>query len=412
MMKSSQQRVARNIPLLYITSFLGNFRLNAPILILYLQQQTGSFTAAMSLLSCLMIGASLLDIPTGALADLVGRKTSIVLGWIFGLLHLWLLAIGGSYGLLLLSMLMASVGMALGSGANTAMLYDSLVELKQESEYQKVSGRVNGLLTLALGVAAPFGSSLATLSLSLPFWVQLFPQCLGLLLTLFLKEPAYCKSFLPGGLNIANDHLHSKSAQNDLVAHSFQAAKAILENKQLLLLLLLMALSFAVGETVAVIIPQWYQSNMPLAAIGFAFTGAYVASALGCFCAAKISARFGDLPVLFISILCSLAVTMSVTLLTGLVAVVLAVLATFFYGVRWPILDFLINRQVASSQRATIGSFGGVLQRCLSAIVALAAGMLTDRLGVVMTLQCLMLLLGTGIFLLLLLKSTRVEALP
>src|SRR5690348_2060009 len=83
MMKSSQQRVARNIPLLYITSFLGNFRLNAPILILYLQQQTGSFTAAMSLLSCLMIGASLLDIPTGALADLVGRKTSIVLGWIF-----------------------------------------------------------------------------------------------------------------------------------------------------------------------------------------------------------------------------------------------------------------------------------------------------------------------------------------
>ncbi|HEU5226653.1 MAG TPA: MFS transporter [Ktedonobacteraceae bacterium] len=411
-MKSNQQRVARNIALLYITNFLSNFRLNAPILILYLQQQTGSFTAAMSLLSCLMIGASLLDIPTGALADLVGRKTSIVLGWFFGLLHLSLMATGGSYALLLLSMLMASAGMALGSGANTAMLYDSLVELQRESEYKKVSGRVNGLLTLALGIAALFGSSLATISLSLPFWVQLLPQCLGLLLTFFLAEPAYHKPFLTDDLNLASGRLHSKSSRSRMIAHSFQAAKVILENKQLLLLLLLMSLSFAVGETVAVIIPQWYQSNMPLVAIGFAFTGAYVASALGSFCAAKISARFGDLPILFISILCSFVITMSATFLTGPIAVAFAVSVTFFYGVRWPILDFLINRQVASSQRATIGSFGGVLQRSSYAIIALAAGILTDKLGVAMSMQCLMLLLGTGIFLLLLLKPTRVKALP
>ena len=344
----------------------------------------------MSLLACLMIGASLLDIPTGALADIVGRKTIIVLGWMFGLAHLWLLAIGGSYGLLLLSMLVASAGMALGSGANTAMLYDSLVELEREGEYKKINGRANGLLPLALGIAAPFGSSLAAISLSLPFWVQLFPQCVGLIITLFLVEPVY-----------------RKPDRNAIMLHSLQAAKVILGNRRLLLLLLLLSLSFAIGETVAVISPQWYQDNIPLPAIGFAFTGAYVSSTLGFFFADKISARFGDLPVLFISILCSLTITISATLLTGPAVVLFAIAATFFYGLRWPILDFLINKQVASSQRATIGSFGGVLQRSLAALLALVVGMLADRLGVVTAIQCVTLLLSVGIFFMLLLKSTR-----
>lgn len=386
-MQQSQQRIARNIRLLYITSFLSNFRLNAPILIIYLQQQTGSYTAATSLLACLMIGASLLDIPTGALADIMGRKMIIVLAWVFGLIHLSLLAIGGSYGVLLVSMFIASAGMALGSGADTAMLYDSLGELGRESEYKKISGRVNGLLTLALGVAAPFGSSLAAISLSLPFWVQLFPQCLGLTITLFLVEPAY-----------------RRPMRNDIILQSLQSAKAILGNIQLLLLLLLMSLSFAVGETVAVISPQWYQGNIPLPTIGFAFTGAYASSALGFFCADKISARFGNLPVLFTSILCYLTITIAATLLTGPIVVVFAVVATFFYGLRWPILDFLINRQVTSSQRATIGSFGGVLQRALAALLALMAGLLADKFGVIIAIQCVTLLLGVGLFFMFLLK--------
>lgn len=389
-MQYQQQRVARNVPLLYIVSFLSNFRLNAPILILYLQQQVGSFTAAMSLLACLMIAASLLDIPTGALADIVGRKTIIVLGWIFGLLHLSLLAIGGSYALLLVSMLMASTALALGSGANTAMLYDSLVELGRESEYKKINGRANGLLTLALGIAAPFGSTLAAISFALPLWVQLFPQCLGLIMTLFLIEPAY-----------------HKPERNDIMLQSWQAAKTILGNRQLLLLLLLMALSFAVGETVAVIIPQWYQNNIPLPAIGFAFTGAYVSSTLGFFFADRISARFGNLPTLFTSLLCSLTVTISATLLIEPAAIIFAVLATFFYGLRWPILDFLINRQAASSQRATIGSFAGVLQRALASLLALVAGMLTDKFGVAAAIQCMILLLCVGFFFMLMLKGKK-----
>lgn len=76
--------VARNIPLFYAISFLSNFRLNAPVLIIYLQQQTGSLTAATSLLAIMTIGASLLDIPTGALADVFGRKKVLSLknvGW-------------------------------------------------------------------------------------------------------------------------------------------------------------------------------------------------------------------------------------------------------------------------------------------------------------------------------------------
>jgi MFS family permease len=386
-MNQSKPSIARNIPFFYISSFLSNFRLNAPILIIYLQQQTGSLTAAMSLLAFLMLGASLLDIPTGALADIVGRKMMIVLSWVFGFVHILLLAIGGSYGLLFLSMLAGSVGMALGSGANTALLYDSLIELNREEDYKKISGRANGLLTLALGVAAPLGSALASISFSLPFWIQLIPLFFGLLTTLPLVEPAY-----------------HKPLKSEVVIHSLRAAKTIFENRQLLFLLLITALSFALGETVATIIPKWYQMEIPLAWLGLAFTGAYVMSAPGFFFAHMISARFGDTPLLLFSTLSSIIGTIMATLLTGPFAIMLAVSISFFSGVRGPILDFLTNQQISSNQRATIGSFGGVIQRFFYAICAFMIGMLADRFGVISAIQLAMLLLTTNVVLLFLLK--------
>lgn len=390
MQADRQKRLHRTISLFYLTSFLSNFRLNAPILIIYLQQQTGSLTTAMSLLAFLMIGASILDIPTGALADIFGRKNTLALSWLFGLVHLSLLAIGGSYGVLLLSMLAASAGMALGSGANTALLYDSLREVKREEDYKKINGRANGLLTLALGTAAPLGSYLASFSLSLPFWVQLLPQSVGFLLTLMFVEPSY-----------------SKPLHNNVAIHSLLSAKVILVNKQLLLLLLINAFSFAIGETVAVITPKWYQTNIPLPYIGIAFTGVYVLSSLGFFFADAMSTKYGDIPILFISTLYSLVVMLVATLLVGPLLVVLAVSTSFFYGIRWPILDFMIHQQVDSHQRATVGSFGGVLQRGLSALLAILVGILADRLGVVKAIQLATLLLGVNVVSLFFLKSSK-----
>jgi MFS family permease len=365
-MSTRQRYVTRNISLFYAASFLSNFRLNAPILIIYLQQQTGSLAAAISLGACLMIGASVLDIPTGALADLFGRRTLLLLGWVCGFVHLALLALGGGYGILLAAMLVASAGMAFASGADTALLYDSLIELGREHEYRKISGRANGLLTLALGVAAPLGSVLASISLSLPFWAQLLPQGIGLFLTFLMVEPAY-----------------HKPQQKNILLHSWRSAVAIMKNRRVLILIVMSAFFYGIGENIATLMPAWYAVNIALPFVGLAFTATYLLSASGFFLADVISARFGNLVVLFLATAYPIAGIVFATFLVGPLAVLCAVSTAFLSGVRWPILDFLLQQQVTAQQRATISSFQGVLQRALYALVALLLGLLATQMGVV-----------------------------
>jgi MFS family permease len=379
-MSTRQQLVRRNILLFSIGSFLSNFRLNAPILIIYFQQQTGSLTAAMSLGASLMIGASLLDIPTGALADIFGRKTLLVLSWICGFVHLTLLAIGGSYGMLLAGMLVGSAGMALGSGADAAMLYDSLVELGREHDYQKISGRANGLLTLALGVAAPLGSVLASISLALPFWAQLLPQALGLLLVLLMVEPAY-----------------HKPQQKNLLLHTWRSTRNIMKNGRVVVIMLMSASFYAIGENIAALMPEWYTLNISLPLVGVAFTATYLLSAAGFFLSDAVSRRMGNLIALTLATIYPVVGMVVATLLAGPLAVLCVVSTSFLSGVRWPLLDFLLQQQIEANQRATISSFQGVLQRGLFALIALLLGMLADAFGVVQGIRWAALLLLVNI---------------
>lgn len=379
-MSTRQHYVRRNISLFLVISFLNNFRLNAPIFIIYLQQQTGSLTAAMSLMACLMIGASLLDIPTGALADIFGRKTLLVLGWICGFVHLALLAIGGGYGILLISMLVASAGMALGSGADAAMLYDSLAELGREHDYQKMSGRASGLLTLSLGVAAPLGSALASISLALPFWVQLLPQALGLLLVLLMVEPAY-----------------HKPQQKNLLLHTWRSTRSIMKNGQVVVIILISACFYAIGENIAALMPEWYALNISLPLVGVAFTATYLLSAAGFFLSDVVSRRMGSLAALALATIYPVVGMVVATLLAGPVAVLCIISTAFLSGVRGPLLDFLLHQQIEANQRATISSFQGVLQRGLYALIALLLGMLADAFGVVQGIRWAALLLLVNI---------------
>src|SRR5437868_4509518 len=70
----------RNIRLLYLHNFLSDFRPQWPFAVIYYAQITGSYTAAMAILSLEMLCSSLMDIPTGIFSDQVGRRYTITLG--------------------------------------------------------------------------------------------------------------------------------------------------------------------------------------------------------------------------------------------------------------------------------------------------------------------------------------------
>ena len=71
--------LSRNIRLITFFNFFLDFRLFAPVAILYFQSITGSFALGMSVFSLVFISAAFFEIPTGIFSDKIGRKKTIVL---------------------------------------------------------------------------------------------------------------------------------------------------------------------------------------------------------------------------------------------------------------------------------------------------------------------------------------------
>lgn len=85
----------------------------------------------------------LLQIPTGALSDLFGKKMTIIIGSLFIIIANILIIIAQNYWLFLIGNMLTFVGMALYTGATEAFAYDSLIENNLKDKYSLVSGKFN-----------------------------------------------------------------------------------------------------------------------------------------------------------------------------------------------------------------------------------------------------------------------------
>lgn len=162
-MTPDEQRVyRRNITKAYIFKFLTMFHLIAGVIIPFFTVWGGlKFSQVMILQAFYTITIFLFEVPTGAIADRFGRKTSLVLaGLVTGIAAI----IYGSYPnfwVFMLGEALWGLGVALISGADQAIVYDSLKELGEENRSKKILGRWQSLGSFAIMIAAPIGSMIA-----------------------------------------------------------------------------------------------------------------------------------------------------------------------------------------------------------------------------------------------------------
>ena len=94
---------------------------------LYLRDERGLSLAQITLLEVpLFLLIVLIEVPTGAIADRFGRKVSLMLASAILALAMFVYGIATSYPLILVSNLAWGLAFTFRSGADTALLYDSL----------------------------------------------------------------------------------------------------------------------------------------------------------------------------------------------------------------------------------------------------------------------------------------------
>ena len=144
-----EQKLRKNIKLYYWYSTFTNLLILGPVLTLFLLNRGLNFTQILTLQSIAAITIVFMEVPTGAVGDLVGRKYSVMLGSFCMMISTFIYAFGHEYWLFILAEVVFSIGMCFKSGSDTALLYDSMKKLDMESKFKDVQGKGYGLALLA-----------------------------------------------------------------------------------------------------------------------------------------------------------------------------------------------------------------------------------------------------------------------
>ena len=132
----------------------------------------------------------LLEVPTGAVADKYGRKASLVCASACLLAATAIYGTGKGLPRFFLAEVIWAASAALASGADEAMVYDSLKACGEESRSKKALATLASFDIGAIAFAAPVGSLMAAhWGLNVPMLAMLVPFSLGLLMSLALREP-------------------------------------------------------------------------------------------------------------------------------------------------------------------------------------------------------------------------------
>ena len=178
----------RNITALYLIKLSKWFSLVMPIIVLFFQEQKLGLEDIFILKSVYSVAAVALEIPSGYLADVWGRKRCLVLGCILFFFGYLCYSFTGTFFAFLIAELLLGSGQTLVNGADSALLYDTVKHYGHEEEYLKYEGRITMLGNFAEAFAGIFGGLLAAVSLRYPFYAQALVAFIGIPAACALQE--------------------------------------------------------------------------------------------------------------------------------------------------------------------------------------------------------------------------------
>lgn len=178
----------KNIKIAYYLSFLWRSWFWLGIWVFYYLRFTDY--AGIGFLEAVMITTSTLgEIPTGAIADILGKKKAVSIAFFLGALGNLIMAFAPNYWVLIASIMTMTIGGAFYSGSLEALVYDGLKEEGKEKRYERVIGRMTTMQNLGMAFAGIVGGFLYKWHVSLPFIGVALAYGIGFILSFKLTEP-------------------------------------------------------------------------------------------------------------------------------------------------------------------------------------------------------------------------------
>lgn len=345
-----------NIYKLYILKWFHFAMFIIPIIVLYFQNQGLTMQQVFIIQAAFSIGIVLFEIPSGYLADVLGRKKSIILGYLFVFLWATVYRLAGWFLLFLLAELLRWIGSSFVSWADSALLYDTLLQTKKEDQFKKIEGRNSSIGSVVESITAFIGWLLFAVSVKLPFLVQSLVLLCAFLFAFTLKEPKIHeqldkkKNPWKNILKIVKYSIHDHKEIKRLIMYSAVLATATL-------------------SMVRFIQPYVKDVGFPIAWIGLLRAGLNLSVAVFYLLAHRYEKRLWR-RLSLISLLILIAVGYFLTgTFYSLRWIAFVLIFYFVRAINGPVLTDYINRLVSSNIRATVLSVKALAMRVMFTII-------------------------------------------
>lgn len=178
----------RNVIVLTLITFFYSLTFHHTIYTLFLKSRGLNFWQIFMLETVISASIFVFEIPSGYIADKIGRKKTIILSVICFAVSSYLHVI--SYNFLMFIILSAIFGLGIASisGADSALIYESLIADNKKEYSDYAFSLIGGAATAALILSLPLGGFLAQYSLDLPVYVTCIPLTISVIAALFLEE--------------------------------------------------------------------------------------------------------------------------------------------------------------------------------------------------------------------------------
>lgn len=329
----------RNLKVLLFSRILFLTMFVQPIIILFYETKGLTFV---EFLNCIIITSLTIvcsEIPFGYLTDRWQRRYTYIIGAILITVgNVWMYFAQG-FDQIIYVFILEGLSFSLLRGAFGALLYDTLLNLKRESEHNALLGSINSWGHTATAVSAMASGVLFYIHVDLPVLIQIVVG-FSLIFTAYMVYEPKRKKIKEKGVQ-----LHKLW---DILVHTF------FTHKDLVWVILFGAiLCAATSKAIWIIQPALDKMNVSVIVIGFA--GAAIEFVMGFASknAAKLINKFGMKGVCILSCFFTCIGYVAASFSESIMVLLPLFLVVFAYGVVKIPIQTMINERVSSDVRAT-----------------------------------------------------------
>src|SRR6056297_620194 len=361
-MNKTALKLKKNITKNYWYALITNLNFTHGLWMLYLAHKGLSLMEIGMMEGFFHVCSLLMEVPTGAIADLLGRKASRIAGRIASLVSLLILIFSNTFWMFALSFFFSSLSYNLESGSGEALIFDSLKVINKEKGYTKVAGNVEDIYQTASIFSLFIGGILGQRSFTLAFVCAIGVSIVAIISGMTFFEPPIEKV------------VNSEHSFKNFLLHTYESFKTLFSKKLIASLTLFTTTLSAFSTVIFYYIQNYWQSTgLTISTIGLYLA---IGSAAGALLSINVQRIEGFLkrgkftnitkyPFLFFSLIIFVGIFLLAFSGFNTIHSVLSVIALTFVmaGESGMFVSFqnFLHQNIPSHQRATIISIESML---------------------------------------------------